>query len=245
MYRAAARIAVLSPGFKSRLVGRGVPAEKIEVIYNWSDEASTASNIPAPSDDQLLAGRFNILFAGNMGRMQGLETVLEAAQSLQLTQPLAQFILMGGGVELPRLREIARARRLTNVRFCDPRSQDAANAFMRRCDTLLVHLKDDPLFRITIPSKTQAYMAAGRPLLMAVRGDAAALVKQAGCGICAEPEQPHGIAGAVSELMSMAPEQRRDMGERGALFYRRHLSMEVGVKAFERLLIGASRRTAA
>jgi glycosyltransferase involved in cell wall biosynthesis len=99
----------------------------------------------------------------------------------------------------------------------------------------MVHLQDIPLFSITIPSKTQAYMAAGRPILLGVRGDAREMLERAGAGLACEPEQPGDIARAVKEFVAMPPESRAAMGASGASFYRNQLSLSVGVQKFERV----------
>jgi lipopolysaccharide/colanic/teichoic acid biosynthesis glycosyltransferase len=98
-----------------------------------------------------------------------------------------------------------------------------------------VHLKDDPLFAITIPSKTQAYLAAGRPILMAVRGDAADLVARAGAGVFAEPGNPESIAQAVRRLVQMPAAERARMGRAGREFYQRELAIGPAVTKFDAL----------
>ena len=104
---------------------------------------------------------------------------------------------------------------------------------LTRADVLLVHLRDDPLFEITLPSKTQAYMAAGRPILMAVRGDAARLVENAKAGLTCIPEDSQSIAAAVEQFCRMSRQELDDMGERGRTFYKLELSLTVGVNKFE------------
>ena len=198
VYSQVDRIVVLSPGFRETLVRRGVAAEKIDVIYNWADETGlrlTAgkgdrSHLPqrpfgcfaqmAPLPFAGLAGRFNVVFAGTMGFVQKLDTVLEAARICAATVPDAQFVFVGGGVEKARLEQRAGELRLPNTLFLPRQPMEAVGAILSRADVLLVHLQDDPLFRITIPSKTQAYLAMGRPILMAVAGDAANLIEQSG-----------------------------------------------------------------
>ncbi len=235
-YRQADWITVQSPGFQRALIQRGVSSDRIEVIYNWCNEAEQRR---APRDGALaqqlgLDGRFNVLFAGTMGVMQGLDTVLEAARLCHGRVPQAQFVLIGGGVERDRLEAKATAMGLTNVRFLPRQPPDGIGRFYALADALLVHLKDDPLFQITIPSKTQAYLYMGKPIIMAVRGDAAELVQQAGAGLMCAPEDPVALTDAVACLAAMAPEERERLGRSGAEFYARNLSMEAGVDRFER-----------
>jgi len=242
VYRAASKIVVLSPGFKDALVQRSVPEEKIEVIYNWCDEGQ----IPKTSKNESLAkelgfsGRFNVLFAGTMGKAQALEAVLDAAGRIGGRIPEIQFIFVGGGIEVDRLQKIARERRLKNVLFLPRRPVSEIGEILNLADVLLVHLKDDPLFRITIPSKIQAYLAVGRPILAGVRGDAAGLVRMAGAGVVCQPENPESISEAVEELYRMPRARLNEMGDSGHRYYRKELSLSAGVSRFEEVFQAAS-----
>jgi len=243
VYRRVDHIAVLSPGFKKLLMQRGVPEAKIDVIYNWADEASLGAphgQLPAAFPT---AEKFRILFAGNMGKAQALDTVLNAAVLLQQRGSRVCFVLLGGGVEVSRLVERAAELRLGNVVFLPPVPMAEVGILLEAADALLVHLRKDPLFEITIPSKTQAYMAAGKPLLMAVDGDAADLVRESGGGVIAASEEPRVLAASAEALAAMAPEALADMGAKARRHYREHLSLQIGVERFGALFkgLGAAR----
>ena len=232
VYRRVDHIVVLSPGFKRLLVQRGVPAAKVDVIYNWADEAALASPtgqlpaaFPAP-------GQFRILFAGNMGKAQALGSVLDAAALLQARGSRVCFVMLGGGVELGALKDQAAQRQLHNVVFLPAVPMAEVGAYLNAADALLVHLRKDPLFEITIPSKTQAYMAVGKPLLMAVDGDAADLVRQSGGGMVAGSENAEALAEAAEALAGTAPQTLAAMGQQAQQFYRKHLALAVGVGRF-------------
>jgi glycosyltransferase involved in cell wall biosynthesis len=159
VYKRATAITVISPGFKGNLVGKGVPPEKMHVIPHWADESLYR---PVPPDSKLaqdlgMVGRFNIIFAGQLGLAQGLDIVLDAAEEL-LDLNDVQFVLVGDGTEAARLRHAAEERDLKNVRFLGQRPAGEMPHIFAISDLLLVNLRDDPLFRITIPSKTVAYM---------------------------------------------------------------------------------------
>ena len=241
-YRRAARISVLSPGFKRALVDRGVPPGKIDVIYNWGRETAVAGEPrEAPILEEAgIAGHFTVVFAGTMGHAQALSSVLAAAAIVARKAPRVRFVFVGGGVELHTLVARATELALPNVRFLAVRPAAEVAPLLEAADLLLVHLRDDPLFAITIPSKTQAYMAAGRPILMAVKGDAAALVNDAGAGLCVPPEDPDALAAAVCELSAMPARTLADIGARGRAYYRDHLSMAAGVERLDRLLAQAA-----
>lgn len=231
VYRSARSLVVLSPGFRELLLARGVPPEKIDVIYNWCDEATLRAPLSHVVPD-CMNGRFNVVFAGTMGHAQALDAVIEAAGMVASVNPAIQFVFVGGGVDVDRLKLLAAKVSSTNVVFIPRVPMSEVGSILCAADVLLVHLRDDPLFAITVPSKTQAYMAVGRPIVMAVRGDAASLVKASGCGEAVSPEDPEAIAGAVLRMAALSHEERQTLGHRGADWYQKELSLETGVKRF-------------
>ncbi len=237
VYRRVNHIVVLSPGFKRLLVQRGVPEPKIDVIYNWADEASIAAPAGKVSNSFPETGQFRILFAGNMGKAQALEAVLEAAALLQDRGSHISFVMLGGGVELESLKLRAQELQLANITFLPPVPMAEVGAYLAAADALLVHLRKDPLFEITIPSKTQAYMAAGKPLLMAVNGDAADLVTQSQSGVVAESENPTSLANAAEKLAGLGKEELLHMGENAKRFYQESLALSVGVQKFGEIFL--------
>lgn len=235
VYRSVDRIVVLSPGFKRLLVERGVPAQKVDVIFNWCDEESLqniSSGSPAGFPGR---EKFRVVFAGNMGKAQALDAVIAAAELLAASRPGVCMVFVGSGVEVENLKKDVEARRIANVTFIPRMPMNEVGAVLNAADVLLVHLKDNPLFEVTIPSKTQAYMAIGKPVLMAVRGDAATLIKDAGCGTTALPENPDSLADAVIRLANLTEAERKDMATKGRNYYMRELSLEVGTAHFARL----------
>ncbi|WP_454732097.1 MULTISPECIES: glycosyltransferase family 4 protein [Cupriavidus] len=232
VYRRVDRIVVLSPGFRRLLVQRGVPEAKVDVIYNWADEVALAAPkgaLPPAFPD---AGRFRIVFAGNMGKAQALDTILDAAALLQARQSRVCFVMLGGGIEVERLKERASREQLRNIVFLPPVPMTEVGTVLTAADALLVHLRKDPLFEITIPSKTQAYMTIGKPLLVAVDGDAADLVTRSGGGMVAGSENAEALVAASESLAALDPASLLEMGEKAQRFYREHLALGVGVARF-------------
>jgi glycosyltransferase involved in cell wall biosynthesis len=235
VYRQASIITVLSPGFKRLLIERGVRADKIHVIYNWCAELSNDGDGRHDGREQALAGRFNVVFAGTMGEAQALDSVLAAASLVESDLPKVQFVFIGGGVALERLKGEADRRHLGNVIFLPKRPLSEIGAILDAADVLLVHLRKDPLFTVSIPSKIQAYMFAGRPILACVEGDAADLLERAGAGMTCCPEDPEAIAQTVRAMYDMPGAELAAMGDRGRAFYHRELSMANGVSKFEQI----------
>jgi glycosyltransferase involved in cell wall biosynthesis len=232
-YRRSDRVLVLSEGYKRALSDRGVRADRIDVIYNWCDE----SQIPPPARVQAgpAAGRgeqrLRVVYAGNIGTVQALDVVLDAARILSERGVDVEFTIAGTGVELNRLRERQSREKIAGVRFLGAVAGDAMARVYEDADALLVHLRDAPLSRIAIPQKTQMCLAAGRPILIGVRGEATSLVREASAGLAFEPESGASLADAVSGLSAMSPAERRDLGDHGRRFYADRLSFRRGVEA--------------
>lgn len=241
-YSKAQKILVISPGFRQNLLDKGVPSEKVRVVSNWVDPQTYYRAEPDAELAQKvgLNDKFNVMFAGNLGEAQGLETVIETAVTLKDLDDL-QFVFVGDGVALPRLHEMAQAHNLTNVQFLGRYPLSAMPDLYALADVLLVHLKDDPLFEITIPHKILAYLGVGKPILVAVKGDAANLVLEIGAGITAVPENPESLAKAVRQLYTMSWEERRIMGDRGHQAAQTTFSRDILATKIEEIL----RQTAA
>jgi glycosyltransferase involved in cell wall biosynthesis len=131
-----------------------------------------------------------------------------------------------------RLKGLVQDQQIKNVIFLPQMQMNEVGSLLQAADILLVHLKNDPLFEITIPSKTQAYLAIGRPILMAVKGDAADLITQAKSGYCVEPENVDSITKAILEMATLPPEVLNQMGANGKDFYHKNLSLNIGVGKF-------------
>jgi len=140
--------------------------------------------------------------------------------------------MLGSGVEVDALKAEAVKKNLNNVIFLPAVPMAEVGSYLYEADALLVHLRKDPLFEITIPSKTQAYMSAGKPLLMAVDGDSADLVRLSGGGIVAESENPEALANAADQLASMPDQDLARLGNNSRSYYHHHLGMVQGVRQF-------------
>jgi glycosyltransferase involved in cell wall biosynthesis len=231
-YRRAKHVVVLSPGFRKILIERGIPAERLSVIYNWCDEQALAIDSVDTVDTSYMDGHFNVVFAGNIGKAQALEAVIRAAQIVWERDKSVRFVFVGAGVEVDTLKAMAARLGVQNLRFVPRVPMSEVGTILSRADVLLVHLKDDPLFAITIPSKTQAYLAVGKPVLMGVRGDAADLVTQAQAGMSVTPENDEEIAEAVLRLAALTAGERERMAQNAVAFYREHLSLKIGSRKF-------------
>ena len=107
--------------------------------------------------------------------------------------------------------------------------------FFALANALLIHLTRSPLFEITIPGKTMAYLACGKPIICSAAGDVAQIVREAGAGLVCPPEDPRALARTVRELYNMGPRDRESMGQRGRKTFLTHYTREVLVDRYESL----------
>jgi len=237
-YNSATHLIVLSPGMKDEIIKRGVDESRVSVVYNWCDEEHMK---PMPRNESLAAkyglnGHFVVMFAGTIGVMQGLEVLLEAAERVEEEAADIRFVFVGGGIELEPLKRIAASRKLSNIVFIGRQAVESMAAILGLADVTVVHLKDSPVFEIAIPSKIQAYLAVGKPIIAGIRGDAETIIMESGAGRVVPPEQPRALAGAVLEFYQMPAEEREIMGKRGLEYYRSKMSLKVGVNSIEKIL---------
>jgi hypothetical protein len=221
IYKQAAAIVVISSGFKENMARRGINPEKIFIIQSWVDtEKFSPDRWPARRSAPSPAAPFLVLFLGTIGYAQGVEHLLKAAALLKNDKQI-KVLFVGDGVEKQRMVQECSRMHLDNVEFLPFQDHEKVPAIIMTADVCLVHLVKNQLYEITIPSKTYEYMAMGKPIVMAVNGEAAALVQQHGCGLAVAPEQPEQISQAILRLYGN-PELQREMGlkaRRASLFY--------------------------
>lgn len=236
VYRRAPRLFVVSRAAAGALEERGVEPAKITVASHWIETAPF--DRPATRDirrDFGLDDKFVVMFAGNLGMVQGLETVVAAAARLR-DRPEIMVTLVGDGADRPRLERLIAEARLDNVRFLGSHPSDDMPTFMRAADALLVHLRPSPIADHAIPTKILSYLAAGRPILCATGGAAAELVADSGAGDVVPPGDPVALADAIARLEARDASARARMGDRGREYLRAHFEKTIVMDTYETAL---------
>ena len=244
VYRHSDVVIAQSEGFRSAIIERGADPQRVVVIYNWAHE-SVLIEPGAPSVVRLASSdgtdEVHVLYAGNIGPAQDLDLVLDAAVALKADGDAVRIHLMGTGQSEQQLRNRVSTEGLGNVMFHPQQPRHVVGPVLAQADALLVILKDDPLFRITVPSKTQSSLAAGRPLLMAVAGEAAELVAQSGGGVVVPPGDAAALVAGIRQIASMSVGERDAMGSAGRRYYLERLSLAAGADATVQAVNLASR----
>lgn len=201
LYDTAEAIVVVTEAFRRELVGRGVDSDKIIHVPNGVDPSAFASRDPDDARrlkrEVALDGRFLASYIGTVGRAHRADVLYEAAAK---SGDDLGFLVVGPGSEWEALRARQEENPLPNFRLLEKQPPPRVPDLLALSDVSVVHLKDRQLFRTVVPSKLFESMAAGNPVVLGVRGEAAEIVESSGAGIVVTPESPEEIAGAVRRL---------------------------------------------
>jgi glycosyltransferase involved in cell wall biosynthesis len=151
--------------------------------------------------------------------------------------------IVGNGIEADGLRALVAELKTDGVRIAPAVPRQMIGDIFAAADVLVLHLLNEPLFEITIPSKTQFYMAMGKAILIGVNGEAADAVTSAGAGIAVEPENVEAMAQAMVQMATASPEVLAEMGRRGRVAYWQKFSFATAIAATEVALQAATSRT--
>lgn len=220
LYRNADQMMVNSPGFIDHVQSRG--ARQVVVIPNGADPRmfDPAANGQAFRQAHQLGDQFIVLYAGAHGMSNDLGIILEAAHALR-DEPGIVFVLLGDGKEKPALQARARDLNLTNLHFVPSIPKADMPEALAAADVCVAILKPIPLYATVYPNKVFDYMAAGRPLIMAIDGVARQVVEQAEAGVFSPPGDPVRLAEAVRQLAA-DPRRARQMGANGRQYIEQH-----------------------
>jgi glycosyltransferase involved in cell wall biosynthesis len=222
LYRRADQLVVNSPGYLLHVQARaGKPAV---VVPNGADVAmlSGAGDGGMFRREMGLTDDFVVMYAGAHGMSNDLTVLLDAAELL----PQVAFVLVGDGKEKPALEDRARELALENVTFLPPRSKQRMAEALAAADVCVAILKPIPAYKTTYPNKVFDYMAAGRPVVLAIDGVIRALVEEAEAGVFVPPGNADALARAINGLAAQ-DERRQEMGASGRAFVERHFDRRI------------------
>lgn len=222
IYRRADSILIQSEAFRDPVTRLAGDPRKVRYYPNTAQPShgETGKLVESELVSQLRKC-FSVVFAGNLGTAQSLETILFAAECLK-AQPEIQFFIVGSGSRGAWLAHEVDRRKLANVVLVGRLPNAEMPAVFAAASALLVTLADSPTLALTIPSKLQAYLAAGRPVIASLNGEGAKIVTDAEAGFACPAGDAEALAAAVLKLYGLAPDERNRMGSNGCRYFEEH-----------------------
>ena len=204
-----------------------VMADKTPVLYHPNPgELAFSQAQPIGMPALLLEPGFNVVFAGNLGTVQALGTVLDAAELL-LPHADVRMVLVGSGSRSDWLQQEVLRRQLDNVQLAGRFAPTVMPGILAQASALLVSLVRSPIMSLTVPSKVQAYLAAGKPIIAALDGEGARMLEESGAGVSCPAEDAVALAQAVLRLRDMPSDELQRMGESGLIYYKQNFDPAV------------------
>ena len=245
IYRFSDLLLVQSPAFVDAVAALS-DRRKIACHPNPGELAFEAKDPAVPREPPFrFRPGFNVVFAGNLGTVQAVDTIVEAAERLNARDDI-RFVLVGSGSRADWIRDEVRRRGLTNVDLPGRFPPESMPAVLGAASVLLVTLARRDILGMTVPSKVQAYLAAGKPILAGLDGEGARVVSEAGAGVTVESENAPALADAVLRMAQMPDEELAEMGRRGHAYYHAHFAPDLLarhlIEHFERAIRDYHRR---
>lgn len=216
IYRSADGILVSSRGY-AEYFREKFQIENVRYLPQYAEDLF--GELPQPTEEKQTV---DFLFAGNVGSGQSVETIVEAARLLKNERTI-HIHIVGGGISLEKCRILAEG--LPNITFYGRQKLEQMPRYYAMADVFLVSLMKDPVLSMCLPGKVQSYLAAGKPVVGAIDGEAARVIREAECGMCAPAEDPETLAELIRR-MAAQPELRKQYGENARRYYRAHFQKE-------------------
>lgn len=237
IYKSANSIYITSKGFKEKFIDYGIDENKITYLPQWAEDIYKNVNREADLQlEQVCKNKFNIVFAGNVGKAQSIDTIINAANICKQNEKI-QWIIVGDGSEkLSSEMKIKELGLENNVKFLGRKPLIDMPKYYNIADVLLVTLANDDLFKITVPAKVQSYMACGKPLLGSISGEGKALIEECECGLVCEAEDYIGLADCAQKFNNMSKENRDILGKNGRKYFEINFEREILLEKISKLL---------
>lgn len=234
IYKNCDHLMVQSQAFINKISAQQQPHEKISYFPNWAESSYfpvEKKNVNAEIRQQIPSG-FVVMFAGNLGVAQSLETIVAAAKTLR-DFPDIHWVILGDGRQRAEFLAAIKQEKLENqMHWLGQKPVAQMSDYFAMADALLVTLRQDPIFELTIPSKIQSYLACGKPIVAALDGEGARVINEANVGIAVSAENSEALAQAVFTLYQMSEQQRQELGKQGLGYYHSQFEREQLITQF-------------
>ncbi len=214
IYNRVDKILVTSRMFSDYLeMNFGINKDKISHLPQYAENLFDNIHDRKKADHS----EYNFVFAGNLGAIQSIDTIIEAAELLKESPHRINWHIVGSGSDLERLKQLSESKKLSNVVFHGRKPLEEMLKFYALADAMLITLKNDPIINLTLPGKMQSYMAAGKPVIGAIDGETKKVIEEAQCGFCGDAESAHQLAENILKFVSS--EHKEQLGKNSRIYY--------------------------
>lgn len=228
IYKSAEKVLVQSEGFIEYIVKQGIPREKIIYYPNSTESFYKPVAASEVHQQKMPKDGLKVLFAGNLGEAQSLDTLVGAAKILKDKQIQVNWILLGDGRQKEHLvSEIKRKGLEENFHLLGSYPSEEMPLFFGCVDALIVSLKKNDIFALTIPSKLQSYMACGKPIIASLEGEGAKIVEESKSGFVSPPDDADGLAENIIMLYNSDNDKRAEMSQNGLKYFNEQFEREL------------------
>jgi len=233
IYKRCDLILAQSKSFIPQIRKYAPPGSRVLYFPNWCDTVATAEKVRPAPELPTKPGSFNIMFAGNIGDAQDFPSILSAAQILKANSVVRWLIVGEGRTANWVVAEIKRRNLQDEVKLLGGFPSERMPSFFQHAHALLVSLKDEPIYSMTIPSKLQTYLATGIPVIAMLNGEGSNIVRESGSGFTCRAGDYEALAAAVMQLSKFSDEERDAMGRKGLLLSQREFNRDILISRVE------------
>ena len=227
IYRGCDLILIQSRAFVEPIKCQGCDPNRTLYFPNSAEELYQPVTLEEDAFERtVMPEGFCVTFAGNIGAAQDFGTILKAAEILKDHKEI-NWVIIGDGRMLPWVKsQVIKRKLMQTVHLLGRHPIETMPRYFSLADALLVTLKKEPIFELTIPSKIQSYLACAKPIIAALQGEGARIIKEARAGLTCPAEDPEALAKAVLTLFNMPQSERQLMGMRGRTYFNLHFENE-------------------
>ena len=232
IYKHSKKVLIQSNGFRDYILNQGIPNDKILFYPNPTEDFYKPLLEAKEYQDFFEKENFNIIFAGNIGEAQSFKTIIEAINNIK-ELPIKVIVLGDGRYKETAISLIKDKGLESHFNFLGSFPPTEMPKFFSHADALLVSLKKDKIFSLTIPAKIQSYLACGKPIIASIDGEGAKIVGDAKCGLTSPAEDSIALSNIVKELMALKKSTLNQMGNNGRVYYEKEFDRDYLLEKLE------------
>ncbi|EJT5923370.1 glycosyltransferase family 4 protein [Clostridium perfringens] len=221
IYNSFDKLLIASKGYEDILLKEGFKKEKFEYFPQWAEDFYS-ENLKKVSENRI----FTVTFAGNIGKAQSVNTIIEAANLAKENKNI-KWQIIGDGSEFENIKYLVKKYSLeSTVDLLGRKPAKYMPKYFSSSDGLIVTLKNEEILKVTLPAKVQSYMAAGKPIIAAISGEGSRTIKESKSGLVGEAEDYKALYENVIKLYDMNENERIRIGNNGKEFFKENFTRD-------------------